>query len=132
MRAKYFVVLLALIFALPVTSEPQQHAPTLETCRADLALWYDKESATKYNEAETLFISDGVKNLTPAAKLPLTEVEARLTEMGKCFYVDNQHLDDYYDADRFYSGVRSDRYAGFIHRHHLMAQLREEDAEGLR
>jgi|HubBroStandDraft_2_1064218.scaffolds.fasta_scaffold00464_1 hypothetical protein len=51
MRAKYCVVLLVLVFAAGVNAKPQQHAPTVEVCRADLALWYDENTATEYYKA---------------------------------------------------------------------------------
>lgn len=131
---KHCSVLIILVFgfALSVNSEPQQHAPTVAMCRADVALWYNSEMATAYLNAETLHITDNVKNLTPTAKLPLTEVLDRTTEMGDCTRVEEQHSDTYVEAQRLYSTVRGDRVSSFIYRHHLMAQLRREDSEGIR
>jgi hypothetical protein len=113
-------------------SESQKHAPTVEACRADLALWYDVESATEYKKAETLHITGGAKNSTPAAKLPLREVNARVIEMGKCSHVDTTRSDAYVGANDFYAGVQGDRYFAFIVRHNLMPQIMKEDAQGLR
>jgi hypothetical protein len=116
----------------PATPESQKHAPSIETCRADLALWYDVESATAYKKAETLHITGGVKNSTPAAKLPLKEVNARIIEMGNCSHVDTTRSNDYVAANDFYAGVQGDRYFAFIVRHNLMPQILKEDAQGLR
>jgi hypothetical protein len=132
MKSKYAILLLVLILAPPVNPEPQQHAPTVEVCRADVALWYDHDMAAEYFHAEARHTSDNIKNPTPTAKLPVTEVGARTTEMVMCEAVDKQHFGDYSNAVNFYDAVLCNRFAGFILRHHLMEQVRREDAEGLR
>jgi hypothetical protein len=77
MRAKYLVGFALLIYSVLVNAKPQQHAPTVEVCRADVALWYDDDSATEYLKAKTLHKSEHTKNLTPIAKLSLIEVKKR-------------------------------------------------------
>jgi hypothetical protein len=132
MKPQFVCVLLFFTCALPLASEPQQHAPTVEVCRADAALWYDRDAATDYLKAETLHKSDNVKNLTPAAKLSLAEVKARATEMFDCARVDEPRYQNYLEAADFYYIVMVDRYGAFIRRHHLMEQMMREDARGLR
>ena len=41
--------------------EPK-HAPTLEMCRADVAVWYSLESASEYSAAQVKLLRDGVPN----------------------------------------------------------------------
>src|SRR5258707_8601646 len=114
MKPKFFCVLLSLTCTPPLASEPQQHAPTVEVCRADAALWYDRDAATDYLKAETLHKSDNVKNLTPAAKLSLAEVKVRATEMFDCARVDEARYQNYLEAADFYYIVMVDRYGAFI------------------
>jgi uncharacterized protein YtpQ (UPF0354 family) len=132
MRTKGFVGFALLIFGVLASAKPQQHAPTVEVCRADVALWYDDDSATEYFRAETLHKSDRIKNLTPIAKLSLVEVKARGSEMYDCRRVDKPQSQNYLEAADFYFIVMVDRYAEFLRRHHLMEQLFKEDAQGLR
>ena len=132
MSAKHWVMLVVLIFAVLVNAKPQQHAPTVETCRADVALWYDANAATEYLKAETLHKSDNIKNLTPIAKLQLYEVKARGLELRDCQSVDKPQFENYFEAADFYYIVMVDRYGSFLRRHHLMEQLMREDAQGFR
>ena len=132
MRISLLASLMLAILAPIANSESQKHAPSIETCRADLALWYDVASATEYKKAETLHLTGGTKNSTPAAKLPLKEVNARIIEMGNCSHVDTARSDAYVGANDFYAGVQGDRYFAFIVRHNLMPQIMKEDAQGLR
>lgn len=132
MNAKLSCLLVFLFSPRLLASEPQQHAPTLEVCRADAAVWYDRDAATEYLKAETLHKSDNVKNLTPTAKLALIEVKARASEMFVCAKVDEPRSQSYLEAADFYYIVMVDRYGDFIRRHHLMEQMMREDAQGLR
>ena len=110
----------------------QQHAPTLDVCQADVALWYSMESATDYLNQETKHINEGVRNTSPYNRLPVEEVEARVKEMGDCAIVVNFRDERYHEAQTFYSGILHDRMANFIYRHNLMEQLKKEDAVGIR
>lgn len=110
----------------------QQHAPTVDVCRADAALWYSTEAATEYIKAENEHLSNGTRNRTPIAKLGVEEIVARSLEMGDCASVDSDRFNTYHDAQKFYMDVVHDRMASFIYRHHLMEQLKREDARGLR
>jgi hypothetical protein len=116
---------------LAVICVGQQHAPLLEQCKADLAVWYDDEAVIEYQKAEILYRTDSVTNRTDYAKLPIKTLSFRLKEMGDCWSVSNQD-DRYYKAFKFYGDVRGDRYYHFIIRHHLMNQLLAEDEKGIR
>jgi hypothetical protein len=114
--------------------ETPQHAPTAQTCRADVSLWYSDEIHLEYKKAQLAWLGDKVPNRTDIARLPLTEVDARTVELLECVQVDadyGQH-DRYYEAATFYEGVSADRYYRFIVRHNLLQQLRREDEQGLR
>ena len=132
------LLLLVLSFAALVSfyssaaMQPQQHAPSLETCQADIALWYDRATATEYLNAETAYISENSPNRTPTARLSLREIVARELEMGDCMKVDATRQERYLQAIDFYDRVSADRYRRFVRRHKLEQQLLREDATGLR
>lgn len=109
----------------------QEHAPTLDVCKADIAVWYDRDAATDYLNQESKHMTDGIRNTNPYNKLTITEIILRIHEMGQCYSVSGFE-DRYHDAQMFYSGIMHDRMANFIYRHHLMEQLKKEDAEGIR
>ncbi len=110
----------------------QEHAPTVDVCRADRAAWHDTEQETEYFVQERKHIDSGTKNRNPIANLSFKEVDLRMIEMATCLSVDEPNLDKYSEMTSFYSSVLSDRYHGFIVRHHLMKQLMNEDAAGIR
>jgi len=122
------------LFATLVTAQTAkaQHAPTVYVCRADRALWFNLEDATEYLKAEKEHVSNGTRNRTAIAKLGIDEIIARETEMLDCSRVDSDRLGLYQKAITFYSDVVCQRKDNFIHRHHLMDQLKREDAQGLR
>jgi hypothetical protein len=88
------IMLLVLVFTmgLSVSSQAQEHAPTVEVFRADLAVWYNHDMAADYFNAEAHHISDNAKNHTLTAKLPLKEIAARTREMVLCEAVDKQYF----------------------------------------
>jgi hypothetical protein len=110
----------------------QQHAPTADVCRADVAVWFSREIFKEYESAEIAFLRDDVPNRSEIAKLPLSEVTERAQEMLKCMSVDKKDLDTYTNAQDFYQNVIYERYFRFVLRHHLKDQLMREDAQGLR
>jgi hypothetical protein len=109
-----------------------QHAPTVQTCRADVALWYSDQINREYSKAEVEWKRHEVPNRTDTARLLLTEVDARREEMWKCWQVDYDQHDRYYVAATFYNEVFMDRCYRFIVRHNLLQQLTTEDEQGLR
>lgn len=104
----------------------------MDACRADRALWYEVSAATEYIKAETEHLNNGTPNRTPYAKLDLTEVVARMNELGDCYSVDADRSDAYHEAHQFYASIFHDRMVNFISRHHLMEELKREDAQGQR
>jgi len=124
----------ALSFILSATPVPcaQEHAPTVDVCRADRAAWDDGADQTDYYNQETKHISDGTRNTNPTMKLSLNELSLRIAEMGACEPVDKPNSHEYRDLLGFYDNVIHDRYRRFIVRHHLMEQFKAEDAAGSR
>jgi hypothetical protein len=118
------------LFAIPTFA--QQHAPTVATCQADLAVWYSTDMATEYLTAEAHWSTDKIRNRTEIAKAPISEVIARQHEMFDCEKVDEQKSSLYHEAGMFYTTVYTDRVVEFVSRHNLWDQFRKEDAEGKR
>ena len=45
----------------------QEHAPTVDVCRADRAFWYDAEELIDYLNQETKRKNEGTRNRNPIA-----------------------------------------------------------------
>ena len=119
------------ILVSPSSAFGQQHAPTLEMCKADVAVWYDDDTAADYNKQETKHITDGMPNTNEYNKLRLSAILKRINEMSDCYKVAGfQKL--YIQASNFYVSIMSNRMQSFIIRHHLWEQFKKEDAAGLR
>jgi hypothetical protein len=128
------IKLLALSVLLVVTAASAQnlkHAPTVEHCRADAALWGEADPIIAYQNAQTVFDYEGKPNRTELSRLPLTEIKGRIIEMVDCRTVDNND-ERYTPVYTFYSEMMADRLRGFIIRHNLMNQVLAEDAAGKR
>jgi hypothetical protein len=113
-------------------AKAQQHAPTMDVCRADSALWDNSAEQTDYFNQETKRINDRIKNTNPIAKLTVREMSLRLTEMADCASVDDAKGDRYGEMVKFYASVIADRYHSYIVRHDLMSKFMAEDAAGAR
>lgn len=124
-------VFVVLLFSLP-TPQVQEHAPTLEVCRADVAIWGNLDTNGEYLKADTESQRNGTPNRTEIARLPIGEIRGRMKEMSQCRHVDPSRDDLYFQTASFYDGVRADRWWHFIVRHGLAAQFEQEDAEGKR
>lgn len=110
----------------------QEHAPTVDVCRADQAAWGNAQAQQDYATQELQHAKQGTKNTNPSAELPYEELIARQGEMVTCTAVDPPNSDKYVDTDNFYTQVAGDRFENFIIRHNLMQQFLHEDAAGLR
>jgi len=123
---------LLIVPCLLFSSKAQEHAPTMDVCRADVAVWDNKEEQTDYLNQETKHINDSVRNTNPIAKLTIREVALRSREMGNCASVDEAKANSYLEMMQFYSSVLADRYRSFIERHDLMGKFMAEDKAGAR
>jgi hypothetical protein len=125
------LLLIAGLFFAP-SLQTQEHAPSVEVCRADSAAWDDTTERSDYYEQETKYITDGVRNTNPVMKLSVETMSWRATEMGTCVAVDKPNSHTYENLVSFYDAVTHDRYRRFITRHNLMKQFYVEDAAGTR
>jgi hypothetical protein len=110
----------------------QEHAPTVDVCRADQAAWGNKQDQLEYARQELELSKNGTKDTSPAAEPSYEELISRRREMITCANVDPPNAEKYIDVDNFYTAVSGDRFENFIVRHHLMEQFLHEDAAGSR
>lgn len=113
-------------------SQEPQHAPTIEVCKADVAVWWTDYIVDQYENSENELASTGKYLRNPAGDLPITEVSARMNEMHNCARVDAHDRATYTSAWEFYYGVAMERWRQFVVRHGMRDQFMKEDAEGLR
>jgi hypothetical protein len=109
-----FVAVLSVIGGVQsVKAQTVEHAPTVEQCRADQALWYSQLSHPKNILFKTL--------------------EGYRTEMGACSVVDsNDYFVKYFEVLALIDAELRDRLEHFMTRHNLVNQFAEEDAAGQR
>lgn len=108
---KHLLLVFSMLFFLATGATAQvQHAPTVEQCRADYAVWnIEHLDATSYHV-----------------------LDERMHEMGNCDVVDPAHTDDYDLLGLRQSTELHNRLVDFLTRHRLTGQFLEEDAKGLR
>jgi len=110
----------------------QEHAPTVDVCRADRAVWRESSERLDYSQQELRHEREGTTNKNNIGQLPYKELLSRQVEMGTCMMVDTPDSEAYSDVVGFYQQVEGDRYHHFVERHHMMSQFLDEDAAGLR
>jgi hypothetical protein len=126
------VVTMASLLFTPVRLRAQEHAHSVESCRADLAVWGKKGDENDYREQEARQLHGGAKNDNPLTKVTVQELVLRMGEMGNCRIVDKSQEQQYLDVLKFYSSIISDRMRNFLQRHNLVEQFLKEDAFGER
>jgi hypothetical protein len=116
MSRPYKVVMLfvGLLFAGTAHVQEVQHAPTVEQCRADQRLWFDKLE----NTTETLPTYHTLRGWSD--------------EMGDCEHVDPENKLRYYNVVGEIAGERTVRFVDFLTRHELYDKFIEEDEAGKR
>ncbi|MGA9965133.1 MAG: hypothetical protein WBQ10_08005 [Terriglobales bacterium] len=108
---RYFVLLLLLLSSLP--AQEVEHALTVEQCRADQRLWFDKlESQSPLPDFHTL--------------------SAWGEEMRDCIAVDPPNHKDYYNVFGEVASAKLESLEGFLIRHDLWDKFIEEDKAGKR
>jgi hypothetical protein len=111
--ALFVAVLFAIVGVQPVKAQTAEHAPTVEQCRADQALWYAQLSHPKNILFKTL--------------------EEYRVEMGACSVVDsNDHFIKYFEVLALIDAELRDRLEHFLTRHNLVDQFAGEDEAGQR
>jgi hypothetical protein len=122
---KYLVSLIVMLgLGVPATVKAQyeDHAPTSEQCRADAPIWLSQ--GQQYMDAHD-------KSTMLVNQLSLVQLESRMREMAQCGALNNRN-DYYFTVTQMYSLFIRDRLEHFIFRHHLDAQVLDEDEQGLR
>ncbi len=129
---KPFLLIFGLLLVVPATG--QKHAPILEQCMADVAVWGDIGAQLEYSKAQFAFIQDGTLNKTEINKLSMEELNERMSEMGDCIKeVDPlTEAKDYESVVSFYQNIEGDRAYDFIVRHGLHDRFYLEDRQGKR
>lgn len=124
-----FAALFVAVVLITFLTSGQQHAPSLEQCRADLSVWYSV--SVRFEYANEILSGVTPKN-AEIAKLPIKEVAARQTETYQCSNVDSVNAQRYREAGEFYYIVYAQRFVSFVKRHGLEQQLFQEDDAGQR
>lgn len=108
------------LFPVPVGSPQAQqveHAPTVEQCRADQALWLSKLEIPYHRGTDDVVVST---------------LHQWQSEMHDCEAVDPPNQFKYYNTRVEALSEESLRELTFIYRHNLYHQFVEEDAAGKR
>jgi hypothetical protein len=121
----------AVMVASLASSQGVKHAPTLQSCVADINLW--SSQIPGFPESGLDQIRTGMKSLT------MKEIDGRVSSLGECV---NSYpmlgkpqagdLPAIITLLSFYDSEKELRYINFLHRHELLGKLKEEDAAGLR
>lgn len=110
----------------PIYSQEVPHAPTVEQCRADRALWFSKISDdAKAEEAEGL-------RAPVAHSVSFQQLNFCILEMHDCARIDPESNDLYYKTSGDAGVTANDRLMNFLVRHNLLNQFLAEDAQGKR
>lgn len=108
----------------------QDHAPSVVQCTADMRLWASQY--LDYSAAESARLNQGTPNNTAMMKLSIRLLNARAAEMVQCDVVDPSNSQLYRQVTTALQEACDNRFLMFIARHHLKAQVYEEDEAGLR
>lgn len=116
---KVSAALCVCLLSLMTSLSGQDHAPTVEQCRADQRLW----SSAMQDDATFAKV---------VSKLSAEILAQRMSQMRDCFAVDGENSRDYFVVNAGYGTELGTRYKDFIARHRLMTQFVTEDAVGKR
>jgi hypothetical protein len=130
---KLCFLLFGLLLVVPAPGQEHAHAPTLEQCKADGAVWGDSNAQLEYTEAQLAFLKNGTRNHTDVNKLSIRELRKRMSEMLDCTKeVPVTETTDYVNVVSFYQIIEGDRAYDFIERHGLHDRFLLEDRQGKR
>jgi hypothetical protein len=110
------ILLCSVEAAAPVSAQSVVHAPNIEQCQADSALW---ASQAKLPEE-------------PGSLPSVSVLLKRIEEMEACRTVDTKNATTYSIALSLQNIVIESRVSRFLDRHNLKKQFEEEDAAGQR
>lgn len=124
---------LTLILAVVVTAAPQEvkHAPTLQSCTADLNLWTSQIPG--WPKPSTEQIREGTKALTVKE---MQEREAYIGDCANAYPEVNRAKNDGVSTSLYlimvYDIEIEERVFGFLRRHSLLVKFTAEDEAGKR
>jgi hypothetical protein len=127
------LAIVVVIFALAVAAVPQEikHAPTLQSCVADLNLWTSQIPG--FPESNLDQVRSGTRPVT------MQEIDGRISSLGECmnaYPVVGRSVGGNMSAAMgllsCYDVEKESRYVDFLHRHGLLDKFKEEDAAGQR
>ena len=113
---KLNVTLCVLLLSLIPSLFGQDHAPTVEQCRADQRLW----------------ITQLIENPEIVKSLTYDQLNDRMLEMANCDAVDRDREIVYVETAARFNMKQMVRLLDFVKRHELLDQFRAEDAAGKR
>lgn len=113
------VAVMALLL-VSMVGQRVEHAPTVEQCRADQALWYDQLEQPSPDWGHSL------------PDISARSLYAMADQMTKCVAVDAEQIHKYNHTTQLISLVIGFRRADFMIRHNLEAKFFEEDNAGAR
>ncbi len=113
---KCFIVSSAILLFFPAISLAQDHAPTVEQCRADQRLWSEQFDSRPEE----------------VSKLSFRKLIVRGKEMTDCAVVDEEQIRAYNRTADSVQVEAGSRLLNFVTRHNLMAQFIAEDNAGKR
>src|ERR1700687_389322 len=108
-----------------------KHAPTLQSCSADLNLW--SAQIPNWPDPSPEQLHEGVKTLT------VEEMSRRVLYLSDCIkahpVLQRSKPDEpptYFSLFMFYNGESGDGYLNFLVRHNLFFKFKQEDETGKR
>lgn len=116
MRYTVVFFLAAVMFSARIASAqnaPLEHAPSIQQCQADAAVWNQRENPDWKNKELLVFL-------------------LRRQEMLACVQVDVSQGEVYLNVVGMIDAIQATRMADFLTRHNLVSQFIAEDAAGSR
>ena len=127
---KIFAAAILAVLAAAFPAGAQEHAPRVETCRADLTTWNGEMSG--YWGAENVKHDSSLPNKSAVSSLSAAELLNRAAEIGQCLNVDSSNRSAYEGLEALYLQIVGDRAQWFIKRHGLGRSFDKEDKAGMR
>lgn len=133
-----FVLVLALVLCVNPMSG-QQHALTVEQCRADVQVWAPINVMDAFKDGSQASPPELQTLMGPGIGSPsLDEINLRVQELTQCQKLDLARPFEQFDHTKYpnavllYTLVVSVRMTNFLKRNHLLEQFVADDKEGKR
>src|SRR5580704_16494846 len=116
----FWILAISMTLMSAVRAQHVEHAPTVEQCRADQALWDDKIAHPAKDWANSV------------PEISSRSLNVMLNEMVACVSVDAVYRSKYNATSKVISLVVGDRAMDFLIRHNLKEKFYQEDDSGRR